>query len=69
MNWIKDLKAHFGLTQQKLSDLTDIPKSTIEAWERGIRKPPEWLPKMIYAYLDTNIKKENSQNTEGNNLL
>lgn len=43
-------KAH-GLTQQKMSDITGIPKSTIEAWDRGTRKPPKWLPKMVDAYL------------------
>ncbi|MCM1419582.1 MAG: helix-turn-helix domain-containing protein [Roseburia sp.] len=51
MNWFKELKTRYHLTQQKFSDITGIPKSTVEAWERGTRNPPEWLPKMIEAYL------------------
>lgn len=60
MNWLKEIKVRFGLTQQKLSDVTSIPKSTIEAWERGTRKPPEWLPKMIEAYLNETVNKNQS---------
>lgn len=51
MNWLKELKQRFNLTQHEFSLLTDIPKSTVEAWERGTRIPPAWLPKMIEAYL------------------
>ncbi len=58
MNWLKELKTRFGLTQKELSEFSGIPKSTIEAWERGTRTPPEWLPKMIESYLSANIGKQ-----------
>lgn len=50
---IKSIRAAHGLTQQALSDVTGIPKRTIESWEGGQRKPPEWLPKMIEVYLSS----------------
>lgn len=49
---IKSLRAEYGLTQQELSAITGIPRRTIENWESGVRHPPEWLPKMIQAFLD-----------------
>lgn len=55
MNWIKELKQQYHLTQKVLSEITGIPKSTIEAWERGTRTPPEWLPKMIECYVNVNF--------------
>lgn len=58
MNWFKELKVRYRLTQQKFSDITGIPKSTVEAWERGTRNPPEWLPKMIEAYLASVISRD-----------
>ncbi len=60
MNWLKEIKQHFGLTQKSLSEITEIPKSTIEAWERGTREPPVWLPKMIRCYLEVNQDKIDS---------
>ena len=48
---VKDIRISHNLTQQQMSDLTGIPRRTIEDWEAGRRKPPEWLPKMILAYL------------------
>ncbi len=57
MNWLKELKNRFDMTQKEMSEFLGIPKSTIEAWERGTRTPPEWLPKMIECYLNANIKE------------
>ena len=50
---IKSIRTAHGLTQQAMSDITGIPKRTIENWEAGSRTPPAWLPKMISAYLDS----------------
>ena len=52
---IRAIRATYSLTQQQLSDLTGIPRRTIEDWEAGRRKPPEWLPKMIAAYLSSTL--------------
>ena len=50
---IKSIRSAYHLTQQQMSDLTGIPRRTIEDWESGRRNPPEWLPKMIQSYLST----------------
>lgn len=51
---IKDIRTSHNLTQQQMSDITGIPKRSIENWESGSRKPPEWLPKLIECYLNNN---------------
>lgn len=55
---IKEIRTACDLTQQALSDLTGIPKRTIENWESGSRNPPEWLPKMIACYLDNDSMRK-----------
>lgn len=52
MNVIKEMRQKFGLTQKQFSEITGIPKRSIESWEEEKRNPPEWLPKMIEAYLE-----------------
>lgn len=54
---IKEARNAAGLSQQKMSDLLGIPKSTIEKWEMGIRKPPEWAEALIIEKLE-GIKKQ-----------
>ncbi len=55
---IKEMRKKYGLTQKAFSELTGIPKRTIESWEGGQRNPPEWLPKMIESYLSANVEKQ-----------
>lgn len=47
----KEIRAATGLTQARFSELTGIPRRTLQDWERGIRTPPPWLEKMLAAYL------------------
>ncbi len=44
---IKELRVSMGLSQQKLSDLLEIPLRTIEAWERGLRVPPDYVQRLV----------------------
>ena len=44
---IKEARQQVGLTQKALSEWLDIPKSTIEDWERGARKCPAWCEKLL----------------------
>lgn len=44
---LKKVKKEKGLTQQALSDLLEVPKRTIENWEAGVSKPPEYVQKLI----------------------
>lgn len=49
---IKEARLNVGLTQQSMSDLLGIPKRTIENWETGSRKCPEWTEKLIIDKLE-----------------
>lgn len=48
---IKEARTEYKLTQKELSDLTEIPKRTIENWESGKRKPSPWVEKLLKSYL------------------
>ena len=52
MKTIKEARHEAGLSQQKMSDLLGIPKSTIEKWEMGIRNPPAWAEALIIEKLE-----------------
>lgn len=54
---IKEARLAAGLTQQQMSDLLEIPKRTIEDWERGIRTPPAYVEKLIVDKLNNISKK------------
>lgn len=49
---IRQARIQHGLTQQQLADLTGIPKRTIENWEGGQRKCPEYVERMVLDLLD-----------------
>ena len=40
---IKELRELLGESQAKFAERYGIPKRTIENWESGIRKPPEYV--------------------------
>lgn len=44
---LKQARAATGLTQQGLSDLLEVPKRTIEDWERSKSTPPSYVQKLI----------------------
>lgn len=48
---IKETRTEYKITQQDLSDITDIPKRTIENWESGKRKPSPWVEKLVDSYI------------------
>ena len=49
---IKELRKKHGLTQKELSDMTGMPKRTIESWEGGVRKCPEYVEKLLWFYIE-----------------
>ena len=51
---IKDLRQQTGLTQAQFAEATGIPKRSIENWESGSRTPPEYLPRLLEAYIREN---------------
>ncbi len=44
---IKEIRELTGLSQAKFGEKYNIPKRTIENWESGNRKPPEYLPDLL----------------------
>lgn len=40
---IKRLRERYGITQKQFSEITGIPKRSVENWEGGQRTPPEYI--------------------------
>lgn len=49
---IKEARIKANLTQAEMSEKMCIPKRTIEDWERGTRKPPEYVARLVIAELE-----------------
>ena len=58
MSKIKEERLKLGLTQQQLADITGIPFRTIQNWEGGQRKCPDYVEKLLLFYLEHTTKKE-----------
>ena len=52
MSKIKEARERANISQAVMSNLLDIPKRTIEAWETGVRKPPMYVEKLVVAELN-----------------
>lgn len=50
-NPIKDARKAAGLTQQQMSDIFNIPKRTIEEWDRGNNYPRPWVEQLLLEKL------------------
>lgn len=48
---IRSARIAAGLTQQAMSDLLGIPKRTIERWDAGHNRCPDWAAKLIVEKL------------------
>ena len=48
---IKEMRQAAGLTQQQFAELLGVPKRSIENWESGSRKLPEYWLRLIEYYL------------------
>ncbi len=44
---IKELRVETGMSQKKFSEYFGIPIRTIQCWEIGQRKPPDYIPKLL----------------------
>ena len=54
---IKELRKSIGLSQAKFSDQFGIPKRTLQDWESGSRKPPQYVMSLLeYAILGKAVK-------------
>ena len=46
-NIIRELRKSINLTRKEFSEHVGIPIRTLEDWEAGRRKPPEYIPRLI----------------------
>lgn len=53
MRTVREARVYAGLTQAKMSELLGIPKRTIENWETGSRKCPEWVERLVVEKLES----------------
>lgn len=44
---IRELRRETGLNRKQFSEHFQIPLRTVEEWEAGRRKPPEYIPRLI----------------------
>lgn len=58
MSKIREARTKLGLTQHQLAELTGIPFRTIQNWEGGQRKCPDYVEKLLLFYLENAIKKD-----------
>jgi DNA-binding transcriptional regulator YiaG len=49
---LKAARAAKGLSQARASELLDIPKSTWEQWESGLRTPPAYVLRLVIHELE-----------------
>lgn len=61
MDAIKEARLKAGLSQAEMSELLEIPKRTIEDWDRGVRSCPHWVELLIIEKLES-IAENNSTN-------
>ncbi|MBO5953295.1 MAG: helix-turn-helix domain-containing protein [Oscillospiraceae bacterium] len=47
MQSIKEIRQSTGLSRQKFGDALNIPRRTLEDWEQGLRKCPEYVAELI----------------------
>lgn len=51
---IKELRQQTGLSQTAFARYFEIPVRTVQDWEQGKRKPPEYLVKLMSEKLKMN---------------
>ena len=59
---IRGLREQTGMTRKDFSIHIVIPLRTIEDWEAGRRKPPEYIPRLIEYQLKYEELIEKKQN-------
>ena len=56
-NEIKKAREEAGLSIKELADLLGSPYRTIQTWNLGERKPPEWIEQLVIKEIK-NYKKQ-----------
>ena len=58
---IKDTRMKYGLTRKQVSDITGVPHRSIQNWEGGQRRCPDYVTGMIVNILDQNFGRPDHQ--------
>ena len=59
MMTIKEIRNLSGMTQVIFSEAYGIPLRTIKDWERGARKPPDYLCELLERAVKDDLKQKN----------
>ena len=55
-NAIKNLRASTGLSQAGFAEAYHIPKRTVQDWESGRRKPPDYVVDLLAFKVQNDLK-------------
>lgn len=55
---IKEIRTLTGLSQTKFGNLYGIPLRTIQDWEAGARKPPEYVVTLLERVVKEDFEAE-----------
>lgn len=56
-NAIKDARVKAGLTIKGLAELLGAPYRTVQDWNSGVHKLPDWLRRLIIAEIERSTAK------------
>ena len=56
---IKMLREKTGMTRKEFCDYIDIPYRTVTEWERGTRKAPDYVLRLLSYYIEMEQSKKN----------
>ena len=60
----KELRKQSGMTQQQFADYFKIPKRTIENWDAGVNKCPQYLLDLMKYKLEHNVAQYHRKSTK-----
>lgn len=66
---IRAARKKAGLTQQQLAEHYGIALRTVEAWERGLRKPPEYALPLLLRCIELDFNHTEEPQTEHEEVL
>lgn len=52
---IKEARIRYDLTQKQVSEITGIPVRTIQNWETGVRKCPDYVTNMAVMLIELKV--------------
>lgn len=53
---VKEIRQRTGLSQERFCELYALPKRTLENWESGKRRPPEYVINLLERAVDHDLE-------------